>query len=56
MKDPFKDLEKDLTRILRAAVNGADMDGAAMDAAAHDGVAMDAAAHDGVAAHGWRCR
>ena len=50
MKDPFKDLEKDLTRILRAAVNGADMDGAAMDAAAHDGVAMDGAAMDAAAA------
>ena len=50
MKDPFKDLEKDLTRILRAAVNGTDMDGAAMDAAAHDGVAMDGAAMDAAAA------
>ena len=52
MKDPFKDLEKDLTRILRAAVNGADMDGAAMDAAAHDGVAAEDAAMDAPAMDG----
>ena len=43
MKDPFKDLEKDLTHILRAAVNGSAVDGAARDAAA----AEDAAAIDG---------
>ena len=43
MKDPFKDLEKDLTHILRAAVNGSAVDGAARDAAA----AEDAAAVDG---------
>ena len=48
MKDPFKDLEKDLTHILRAAVNGSAVDGAARDAAAHDGAAAeDAAAVDG---------
>ena len=43
MKDPFKDLEKDLTHILRAAVNGSAVDGAARDAAAHDAPAMDGA-------------
>ena len=43
MKDPFKDLEKDLTHILRAAVNGSARDGAARDGAA----AEDAAAIDG---------
>ena len=48
MKDPFKDLEKDLTHILRAAVNAPARDGDARDAAAHDGVAAeDAAAMDG---------
>ncbi len=43
MKDPFKDLEKDLTHILRAAVNAPARDGAARDGAA----AEDAAAIDG---------
>ena len=43
MKDPFKDLEKDLTHILRAAVNAPARDGAAKDAAAHDAPAMDGA-------------
>ena len=44
MKDPFKDLEKDLTHILRAAVNAPARDGAARDgAAAEDAAAMDGA-------------
>ena len=44
MKDPFKDLEKDLTHILRAAVNAPAVDGAARDgAAAEDAAAMDGA-------------
>ena len=43
MKDPFKDLEKDLTHILRAAVNGSAVDGVARDAAAHNAPAMDGA-------------
>ena len=43
MKDPFKDLEKDLTHILRAAVNAPTRDGDARDAAAHDAPAMDGA-------------
>ena len=47
MKDPFKDLEKDLTHILRAAVNAPAMDGAARDVAAHDGAAAKDAAIDG---------
>ena len=50
MKDPFKDLEKDLTHILRAAVNAPARDGAARDAAAHDGAAMDGAAAKDAAA------
>ena len=47
MKDPFKDLEKDLTHILRAAVNAPAVDGAARDGAARDAAAQDAAAMDG---------
>ena len=44
MKDPFKDLEKDLTHIIRAAVNAPARDGAARDgAAAEDAPAMDGA-------------
>ena len=48
MKDPFKDLEKDLTHILRAAVNAPARDGAARDgAAAEDAAAMDGAGTEG---------
>ena len=44
MKDPFKDLEKDLTHILRAAVNAPARDGSAVDGAARDVAAHDAGA------------
>ena len=48
MKDPFKDLEKDLTHILRAAVNAPARDGAARDgAAAEDAAAIDGAGTEG---------
>ena len=52
MKDPFKDLEKDLTHILRAAVNAPARDGAARDAAAHDAAEDKAAAIDGAGTEG----